>query len=88
MRASELAVGRPQVILKEVDGVTHEPWERLVVELDETYQGPVIETLGNRRGELQEMLPDGAGRVAAQLRHHPRLVGLSDRLSHQLGAPG
>ena len=59
----ELAVGRPQVILKEVDGVTHEPWERLVVELDETYQGSVIETLGNRRGELQEMLPDGAGRV-------------------------
>ncbi len=59
----ELAVSRPQVIMKEVDGQTHEPYENLVVDVDEAYQGAVMERLGERKGELLDMQPDGKGRV-------------------------
>ncbi|MGH8041212.1 MAG: translational GTPase TypA [Rudaea sp.] len=59
----ELAVSRPEVILKQVDGVTHEPWEQLVVDMEEPFQGAVMERLGTRRGQLKNMEPDGRGRV-------------------------
>jgi GTP-binding protein len=59
----ELAVSRPEVILKEVDGVTHEPFEQLVVDMEEQFQGAVMERLGTRRGQLKNMEPDGRGRV-------------------------
>ena len=59
----ELSVGRPQVILKEVDGVTCEPYEQLTVDVPTEYQGAVMERLGNRRGTLNDMSPDGRGRV-------------------------
>lgn len=59
----ELAISRPEVILKEEDGVTREPWESLVVDLDADYQGAVMERIGDRRGLLQDMQPDGKGRV-------------------------
>ncbi|MEM7540997.1 MAG: translational GTPase TypA [Pseudomonadota bacterium] len=56
-------VGRPQVVEKIVDGQRQEPFEQLVVELASEYQGAVMERLGERRGELQDMRPDGRGRV-------------------------
>ncbi len=59
----ELAISRPQVILHEVDGKTQEPYESLVVDLEAEYQGAVMERLGERRGVLQDMQPDGRGRV-------------------------
>ncbi|MDE1898739.1 MAG: translational GTPase TypA [Xanthomonadaceae bacterium] len=59
----ELAVSRPEVIVKDVDGVLHEPFEQLVVDMEEQYQGGVMERLGNRRGQLKNMEPDGRGRV-------------------------
>ncbi|HEY2396538.1 MAG TPA: translational GTPase TypA [Rudaea sp.] len=59
----ELAVSRPEVIIKEVDGVTHEPWEQLVVDMEEQFQGAVMERLGSRKGQLRNMEPDGKGRV-------------------------
>lgn len=59
----ELGVSRPQVILKEVDGVTHEPYENLTVDVEEEYQGGVMERLGLRKAELVNMAPDGKGRV-------------------------
>ena len=59
----ELAVSRPEVILKEVDGVTQEPYEQLVVDMEEQFQGAVMERLGMRRGQLKNMEPDGRGRV-------------------------
>jgi GTP-binding protein len=59
----ELAVSRPEVIIKEIDGVLHEPFEQLVVDMEEQYQGGVMERLGNRRGQLKNMEPDGRGRV-------------------------
>jgi GTP-binding protein len=59
----ELAVGRPEVILREVDGKLLEPYEQLTVDVEAAYQGAVMERLGSRRGELKHMAPDGRGRV-------------------------
>lgn len=59
----ELAVSRPEVIMKEIDGVLSEPFESLVIDCDEEHQGSVIEELGLRRAEMQDLLPDGKGRV-------------------------
>ncbi len=59
----ELAVGRPQVILKELDGVVCEPYEQLTVDVPLTSQGAVMERLGARKGAISEMVPDGKGRV-------------------------
>ena len=59
----ELAVGRPQVILREIDGVTCEPFEDLSVDVESQHQGTVMEKLGERKAELTNMQPDGNGRV-------------------------
>jgi len=59
----ELAVSRPEVIVKEIDGVRQEPYEHLTVDVEEAHQGAVMERLGARGGELQNMMPDGKGRV-------------------------
>jgi GTP-binding protein len=59
----ELAISRPEVILKTIDGTVCEPWETLSIDVEEQHQGTVMEKLGERRGVLQEMTPDGQGRV-------------------------
>ncbi len=59
----ELAISRPQVILKEIDGVMKEPWETLTVDVEEIHQGSVMEKLGMRKGSLKNMVSDGKGRV-------------------------
>ena len=59
----ELGVSRPEVIIREIDGVKHEPYEQLTVDVEESDQGSVMEKLGERGGELQDMVPDGKGRV-------------------------
>ena len=59
----ELGVSRPEVIRKEVDGVMQEPYEQLVIDCEEQHQGSVMEELGLRRAELENMVPDGKGRV-------------------------
>jgi GTP-binding protein len=64
----ELAVSRPRVVLREVNGEKQEPYEMLTVDVDETNQGAVMEALGARRGDLQDMQPDGKGRVRLDYR--------------------
>ena len=59
----ELAVSRPRVVFKEIDGVKCEPYENLTVDVEEVNQGGVMEELGRRRGDLQNMESDGKGRV-------------------------
>lgn len=59
----ELAISRPRVILREVDGVTLEPWESLTIDVEEEHQGAVMEKIGARKGELKDMVPDNKGRV-------------------------
>lgn len=59
----ELAISKPEVILREEGGEQLEPYERLTVDVEENNQGAIMEKLGERRGELQDMVPDGKGRV-------------------------
>jgi GTP-binding protein len=59
----ELAVSRPEVIFREVDGAVCEPYEQLTVDVEEKDQGSIMEALGTRKGELKDMVPDGKGRV-------------------------
>ncbi|MCP4409037.1 MAG: translational GTPase TypA [Gammaproteobacteria bacterium] len=59
----ELGVSRPEVIVREIDGVKQEPYEMVMVDVQEQHQGVIMEKLGERRGELLDMLPDGKGRI-------------------------
>lgn len=59
----ELAVGRPEVIFKEVEGRRQEPFENVLLDVEEIHQGSVMEDLGKRKGVLSNMLPDGKGRI-------------------------
>ena len=72
----ELAVSRPQVLTRLVDGVVHEPYEALTIDIDESNQGGVMEALGTRRAELVDMSNDGNGRVRLEYRVPARgLIG-------------
>jgi GTP-binding protein len=59
----ELAVGRPEVIIKVIDGQKQEPYEEVIIDCEEQHQGSIMEELGYRKGELTNMNPDGKGRV-------------------------
>lgn len=59
----ELAISKPEVILKEEEGALLEPYERVTLDVEESHQGSIMEKLGERRGDLQNMQPDGKGRV-------------------------
>jgi GTP-binding protein len=72
----ELAVSRPAVIERVVDGVVQEPWEQLTVDFAEEFQGGVMTRLAERKGELKTMMPDGRGRVRLEYRIPARgLIG-------------
>lgn len=72
----ELAVSRPRVLIKEVDGQKMEPYELLTVDVEEEHQGSVMEELGRRKGEMLDMQPDGKGRVRIDYRIPARgLIG-------------
>lgn len=59
----EIAVSRPEVVQKEIDGVLQEPYEHVVIDVEEQHQGSIMEELGLRKGEMTNMEPDGKGRV-------------------------
>ncbi len=59
----EVAVSRPQVICRRIDGLLCEPWEELSVDIEEQHQGAIMDTLGTRHGQLKNMQPDGQGRT-------------------------
>jgi GTP-binding protein len=72
----ELAVGKPQVLKKTVDGQVLEPFEALTVDIDEAHQGGVMEALGKRRAELTDMIIEGTGRARLEYRVPARgLIG-------------
>src|SRR6185436_3625262 len=83
----ELAVSRPRVVIKEVNGEKQEPYEMLTVDVEEANQGAVMEALGARRGDLQDMQSDGKGRVRLDYRIPARgLIGFqSDFLTMTRG---
>jgi GTP-binding protein len=72
----ELAVSRPSVIEREIDGVVCEPWELVTVDFEEEFQGGVMTRLADRKGELLNMQPDGRGRIRLEYRIPARgLIG-------------
>jgi len=72
----ELAVSKPRVVFREINGEKCEPYELLTVDVEEAHQGAVMEELGRRRGDLQDMQPDGKGRVRLEYRIPARsLIG-------------
>jgi GTP-binding protein len=72
----ELAVGKPQVLIRMVDGVPHEPYEALTIDIDAEHQGAVMEALGTRRADLTDMIIDDMGRVRLEYRVPARgLIG-------------
>ncbi|WP_226809596.1 translational GTPase TypA [Candidatus Vallotia lariciata] len=76
----ELVVSRPGVVIREIDGVSHEPYELLAVDLEETHQGSVMEEIGRRKGELVDMASDGRSRTRLEYRIPARgLIGFQGR---------
>ncbi len=72
----ELAVGKPRVVMKEINGEQCEPYEMLTVDVEDTNQGVVMEALGARRADMLDMVPDGRGRVRLDYRIPARgLIG-------------
>ena len=59
----ELGVSKPEVIQKEVDGEIHEPFEQIVIDVEDKHQGAIMEEMGTRKADLQNMEPDGKGRI-------------------------
>lgn len=64
----ELGVSRPEVIIREIDGIQQEPFESVTIDVEEQHQGTIMETFGNRGGELLDMVPDGQGRIRLDFR--------------------
>src|SRR4029453_18380140 len=81
----EVAVGKPRVLTKTIDGVVHEPFEALTVDIDEAHQGAVMESLGRRKAEMKDMANDGRGRVRIEDRVSAR--GLIGFQSEFMNAP-
>ena len=59
----EVGVSRPEVIQKEINGEIHEPFEQIVIDIEEQHQGSIMEEMGLRKADLQNMEPDGKGRM-------------------------
>ncbi|MEH6565822.1 MAG: translational GTPase TypA [Halopseudomonas sp.] len=59
----ELGISRPEVVIKEVDGEKQEPFENVIIDIEEQHQGPIMEQMGLRKGDLSNMVPDGKGRI-------------------------
>ncbi len=72
----ELGVSRPEVIIREIDGQKQEPYELVTIEVEEQHQGTVMEKMGERKGDLLDMMPDGKGRIRLEYRVPSRgLIG-------------
>ncbi len=85
----ELAVSRPKVVFRMVDGERHEPIEMLTADVEDQHQGAVMQALGERRGELANMEPDGNGRVRLDYRIPARgLIGFQNEFLNMTRGTG
>lgn len=85
----ELAVSRPTVITRQQAGVTLEPWEAVSVDVDDVHQGAVMESLGDRKGELLDVVNDGSGRVRLSYRVATRaLMGFRSEFAPMTSGSG
>jgi len=85
----EMAVSRPKPRMRTVEGQRQEPFEQLTMDLEDVHQGPVMELLGRRRGDLQAMEPDGKGRVRLDYRVPARgLIGFQSEFLNMTRGTG
>jgi GTP-binding protein len=85
----ELAVSRPEVIIKEIDGKKMEPIENLTVDVEENSQGAVMQALGERKADLVDMVPDGKGRVRIDYKIPSRgLIGFQNEFMTMTSGTG
>ncbi len=85
----EFAVSRPQVVIRDNEGQPEEPFELLTVDVEEAHQGKVMESLGERKAEMLELMPDGAGRVRMTYRISTRgLIGYRSEFMSQTSGMG
>ena len=85
----ELAVSRPTVITRQQAGVTLEPWEAVSIDVDDVHQGAVMESLGDRKGELLDVVNDGGGRVRLSYRVATRaLMGFRSEFAPMTSGSG
>jgi len=85
----ELAVGRPEVVQREIDGVIQEPYEQVVIDVEEQHQGPVMSEMGDRRAEMSNMVPDGKGRVRLEFMMPARgLIGFRNEFMTMTSGSG
>ena len=85
----ELAVSRPRPLFRDGPGGREEPYETLIVDIPETHQGVVLESLGLRGGELEDLLPDGRGRLRLNYRIPSRgLIGFQTEFRMATGGTG
>ncbi len=85
----ELAVGRPEVVQKEIDGVLQEPYEQVVIDIEEEHQGAIMSAMGDRRAEMSNMVPDGKGRVRLEFMMPARgLIGFRNEFMTMTSGSG
>lgn len=85
----ELAVGRPEVVQKEVDGEIQEPYEQVVIDVEEEHQGSIMSAMGDRRAEMSNMVPDGKGRVRLEFMMPARgLIGFRNEFMTMTSGSG
>jgi len=85
----ELGVSRPEVIQKEVDGEIHEPFEQIVIDIEEQHQGFIMEEMGLRKADLQNMEPDGKGRMKLDFMAPSRgMIGFRSNFLTMTSGPG
>ncbi len=85
----EMAIGKPEVVQREIDGVLQEPYEMVVIDIEEQHQGSVMEEMGNRRAEMTNMIPDGKGRVRLEFNMPARgLIGFRSQFMTMTSGSG
>jgi len=85
----ELAVGRPEVVQKEVDGQIQEPYEQVMIDVEEDHQGSIMSAMGDRRAEMTNMVPDGKGRVRLEFMMPARgLIGFRNEFMTMTSGSG
>jgi len=85
----ELAVGRPEVVQKEIDGQIQEPYEQVVIDVEEEHQGSIMSAMGDRRAEMSNMVPDGKGRVRLEFMMPARgLIGFRNEFMTMTSGSG
>ena len=85
----ELGVSRPEVVIRDIDGVAHEPFEQVVIDVEDQHQGAVMEEMGLRKAELKDLVPDGSGRTRLDFIMPARgLIGFRSRFMTMTSGSG